>query len=152
MSLSELGGIDGATYSGFVSEIRSWDHARASSDVALQIDWILSGDEDGLSAYWRLNEGRADAAADLGAAGADRVLDATVTWRSTSPSLRRVCPYGKYMDNPNSLTDDGRCGTCPPGFQPNSPTGATGCSLSGDFSEDGGAQCCFPSCTTLRES
>ena len=50
-----------------------------------------------------------------------------------------ACPYGKYMDNPSSLDELGRCGSCGPGFEPNSATGATSCSLctAGKYSVDG---------------
>lgn len=47
-------------FDGPVDEVRIWDHARSQTDIEATRTDILEGTEDGLVAYWQLNEGNGD--------------------------------------------------------------------------------------------
>eukprot|EP00297_Palpitomonas_bilix_P005358 CAMPEP_0113894290 /NCGR_PEP_ID=MMETSP0780_2-20120614/16627_1 /TAXON_ID=652834 /ORGANISM="Palpitomonas bilix" /LENGTH=841 /DNA_ID=CAMNT_0000884797 /DNA_START=14 /DNA_END=2539 /DNA_ORIENTATION=+ /assembly_acc=CAM_ASM_000599 len=47
---------DTSYFAGGIDELRIWDHARTSHELALYRRFLLSGDESGLLAYYRFNE------------------------------------------------------------------------------------------------
>ena len=65
----------GKGFNGYIDEIRLWNRAltNGTNDTANEIkntfDRLLSGDEDGLTAYWRLNDPVTDEAYDLAHSG-----------------------------------------------------------------------------------
>ena len=44
-------------FDGIVDEVRLWDHARGAIDIAATMNCRLDGDETGLLAYWRFDDG-----------------------------------------------------------------------------------------------
>mgnify|MGYP001166170537 CR=1 FL=1 len=44
-------------YNGYMSEVRIWGTARSKNDIQANMNRKLSGNEKGLVAYWKLNEG-----------------------------------------------------------------------------------------------
>lgn len=65
----------GKSFNGYIDEIRLWNRAltNGTNDTANEIkntcDRLLNGDEDGLAAYWRLNDPVMDEAYDLAHSG-----------------------------------------------------------------------------------
>ncbi len=51
-------------YAGAIDEVRIWRVERSAAEIAGATGRQLSGDEPGLAAYWRLDEGTGDVAAD----------------------------------------------------------------------------------------
>jgi len=47
----------GVFYKGLVDELRIWTVARTQSEIQGAMDTVLTGDESGLSGYWRMNLG-----------------------------------------------------------------------------------------------
>ena len=49
--------VKGIELKGYLDEIRVWDVARTADEIADNYTRVLNGDEDGLVAYWRCDEG-----------------------------------------------------------------------------------------------
>lgn len=86
--IDRLGGGSGGTFNwddfeGQAAEIRVWDHARTAEAIQNDKDRRLTGNEPGLIAYWRLDDGQGDRVYNL----ADDRGHGTVagaTWVTTS--------------------------------------------------------------------
>lgn len=59
-SLSDANVTIGKNYKGYVDEIRLWNRALSRADVNQTFNRVLVGNENGLMAYWRLNDGVSD--------------------------------------------------------------------------------------------
>ncbi len=49
-------GVDDDSYTGYMDDIRLWDHARDQGEISSQMSAELSGIEPGLVGYWNFNE------------------------------------------------------------------------------------------------
>lgn len=78
-------------FAGTLDEVRVWNTARTSNDIAAWLYRPLTGTEAGLQAYWRMDEGAGLTASDAGAGGYDASLGAGDPGRSPvwtgSPAL-----------------------------------------------------------------
>jgi hypothetical protein len=50
---------------GAIDEVRIWERARSAEEIGATMDREISGGENGLVGYWRLNEGEGNTTADL---------------------------------------------------------------------------------------
>jgi len=72
-------------YKGYMDEVRIWDIARTQNELQNNINNELTGNESGLTAYWKLNEHNGTVAYD----STDNNSDGTIhgaQWASTYPS------------------------------------------------------------------
>ena len=82
----------GLPYGGLLDEFRIWNIALTASQIQADMNHSLTGNEPGLVAYWRFNEGNGNLTQDAtgGAANAG-LLNASVTWvHSTAPFVPDV--------------------------------------------------------------
>lgn len=56
---------DANFFSGLIDEVRLWSVVRTPDEIAEQMNVMLSGDEEGLEGYWRLDEGEGQVLNDL---------------------------------------------------------------------------------------
>ena len=56
-SLPQSGEIGGATFTGYVDDIRLWNRALSQKEITTNYTRILGGTDDGLILYWPLDEG-----------------------------------------------------------------------------------------------
>lgn len=54
-------------FDGYISEVRVWDYARTESEIKADMSSELTGTEEGLVGYWKLNEGSGTIAYDSSA-------------------------------------------------------------------------------------
>jgi hypothetical protein len=82
----------GLPFGGLLDEFRIWNVARTGDQILMNMNHSLTGNEPGLVAYWRFNEGNGNLTQDAtgGAANAG-LLSASVTWvHSTAPFVPDV--------------------------------------------------------------
>lgn len=68
---------------GEIDEVRVWNTARSSADIAAYWQKELPQGQAGLSAYWQLNDGVGTAAIDSSSGGHSLALNPAVTWTTT---------------------------------------------------------------------
>jgi len=51
-------------FNGQINEVRIWDHIRSQEDIRSNMDQNLTGDENGLIAYWNMNRGQGQSVID----------------------------------------------------------------------------------------
>ena len=69
-----LDGFIGKYYNGLMDEVRVWSVARTAVEIAANMNVKLTGNEPGLVAYWPMDEGTGDLAADFTGKGHDMQL------------------------------------------------------------------------------
>jgi len=69
-----LNGFKGKYYNGLMDEVRVWDSARTAKQIQNNMNKKVSPKAKGLVAYWRMDEGTGDVAADLSSNGHDMQL------------------------------------------------------------------------------
>ena len=74
-------------FNGEIDEVRIWNLARTSSEISSYKDSCLQGDETGLIAYWKLEEGSGTLAADLTLNGNNGTLVNGAIWNDTVPCI-----------------------------------------------------------------
>ncbi|NQW01590.1 MAG: tandem-95 repeat protein, partial [Rhodospirillales bacterium] len=96
--------IDGA-----MSDFRVWNTVRSADDISTNYQTRLNGDEDGLSANWRFNEGSGTVAYDETGAHDATIIDgasAGASWSHANPTqlgsnLARSLDFDGVLDNVN---------------------------------------------------
>lgn len=79
LSPTIMGGYFYGFFDGSIDEVRIWDHARTQQQIANKMNYVLTGYEDGLWGYWRIDEGQGQNVQDLSANDNDAQLgDSTV--------------------------------------------------------------------------
>jgi hypothetical protein len=73
-------------FAGLIDEVRIWNVARSAKEIARSMDKKLSNKSRGLVAYWRLNEGSGQLAADESRNGHDMQLGDGVGADSADPT------------------------------------------------------------------
>jgi len=73
-------------YNGDLDEVRVWNVARSVEQLRATMNVALSGDEEGLVGYWRLDEGEGQTIRDLTGNGNDGILGATDDEENTDPT------------------------------------------------------------------
>ncbi len=74
------------SWRGGIDEVRIWDRVRSPQEIFIDRNRILTGDELGLVAYWRFEEGQGGMAADL-AGRHDGVLSENSGWALAAPDM-----------------------------------------------------------------
>ena len=69
-----LDGFIGKYYNGLMDEVRVWDSARTARQIKNNMNKKVSAKAKGLVAYWRMDEGAGDVAADVSSNGHDMQL------------------------------------------------------------------------------
>jgi hypothetical protein len=116
----------GELFNGVIDDVRIWNYARSAAQMDSTRNFELRGDEDGLAAYWRLNEGYEPstgaprmAAVDASGRGQTATIQGRPSWwwtgdrlvsRSPQEWIRDIqvlinvysCPAG-YLRNPRDL-------------------------------------------------
>ena len=100
------------TFDGIIDEVRIWNIVRTAEEIQANINTYLLGDEPGLAAYWRMDEGSGETILDRSANGNDgTVIDAL--WREgvllnyptavdkTASQVTRPQKYRLYANYPN---------------------------------------------------
>jgi len=72
-------------FTGYIDEIRVWDHARTEEQISSNMNNILAGSEEGLVGYWQLNEGIGQYIQDLTQYGNDGWLGSSESVDSHDP-------------------------------------------------------------------
>src|SRR2546428_73075 len=76
----------GDFFRGEMDEVRIWNVARSATEIRYNLSRALSGNEPGLVAYWRLNEGIGTTALDATTNRLDGTLYGT-TWTNSAVTL-----------------------------------------------------------------
>ncbi len=78
---------DGQFFQGKLDEFRVWDNARNEAQIEGTMMQVLNGDEAGLAAYWKFNEGFGEVVVDNGSQGLNGTLHNSVaaTWSEDIP-------------------------------------------------------------------
>ncbi|HBA86042.1 MAG TPA: hypothetical protein DCZ95_18305 [Verrucomicrobia bacterium] len=90
------------SFAGAVCEIRIWGGARAAGDIADHMNRRLNGGEDGLVAYWPLNEGDGEILMDRSYNGFSAQTEGASDWTADMPELAINYDY----DDPGILKID----------------------------------------------
>lgn len=83
---------DAAYLSGALDEVRIWSGARSAAQIAATMNTPLAGNEPGLLALWRLDEGVGNRAAGLGPQGGAASLSNAPAWVAGAPALSQHLP------------------------------------------------------------
>ncbi|MBT4496131.1 MAG: LamG domain-containing protein, partial [Gemmatimonadetes bacterium] len=75
----------GRFYAGLLDEIRVWDYGRTAEQIGGTMRQTLGGDETGVAAYWRLNEGDGDLVTDSSSGGRSGSIQGGVAWADDIP-------------------------------------------------------------------
>ncbi len=75
----------GLLFVGLMSEVKLWDTARTAAEITQGMSRQLRGDETGLLAYWRLDEGSGTTAADFTVHGYTAILFMPIWSAATAP-------------------------------------------------------------------
>jgi PKD repeat protein len=78
--------VHSATFDGAIDEVRVWDIVRTGDQIRAGMADTLSGAEDGLVAYWRMNEGNGLTAEDLSGDG-NHLSVGDIAWVAGTPFL-----------------------------------------------------------------
>ena len=96
-----VGGGSNTFFSGQIDEVRIWNTFRSHEDVRRDHIRLLAGNETGLQAYWRLNEGVGDFAYDISRTGdvfhkndIHNGSGTPLTWSDQTPSFEQLHPSG----------------------------------------------------------
>jgi hypothetical protein len=76
-----IGGLATAPFGGIVDEVRIWTIARSQAAIQATMNTTLAGDEPGLLAYWRLDEGTGTTAGDS-AGSSEATLVMGAAWQA----------------------------------------------------------------------
>ena len=79
-------GGGGRNWNGTMDDLRLWDRALTSAEIAAGMSGSLSGTEPGLVGYWRFNEGTGTTAGDLSPSNRVATLVNGTAWSSLSSS------------------------------------------------------------------
>jgi hypothetical protein len=80
-------------FNGSIGEIRVWDDARTSTEIANSYDKQLNGDEQGLAGYWTFEEGTGNVANDQSGNGNDASIIGGTHENLTSISMSAGATY-----------------------------------------------------------
>lgn len=97
---TSLEGVGDRMWHGKLAEVRLWNTVRSAADINQNMGRALSGDEGGLVAYWRLNEGSGSAIGDATGNGRDGVLEGgswELEWLMASDLQSRVAGAGQTV-------------------------------------------------------
>ncbi|MEU3064605.1 LamG domain-containing protein [Streptomyces subrutilus] len=89
------GEASGAVLTGVLDEVRIWRRARTAEQIAADFGFRLVGDEPGLAAYYRFDEGTGSTASDQSAGALDATVRGTTAWVTSEapvadhPGIRR---------------------------------------------------------------
>lgn len=98
---------------GLLDEVRIWSTARSENDLLANMKNYLVGDETGLEAYWRMDEGAGDVIQDLTGHGYDAQLGSVAGNDDNDPQwLSKIWPYNLPLDA-KFYTVDERSGKAP---------------------------------------
>ena len=91
-------------FRGAMDQIRIWNSARSGTEIADNLDNTLSGSETGLAAYYQLDEGAGDTAADATANAITATLIGSPAWeRDSAATLAAYASQGTeaayYLSN-----------------------------------------------------
>lgn len=70
-------------FRGLIDEVRVWNVARSAAEIAANLDNELNGDETGLAAYYKFNEGSGAALGDATANALNGVINGGAEWAGT---------------------------------------------------------------------
>lgn len=107
--------IIGGTFNGELDEIRIWNTARTASELLVNKDRILNGNESGLVAYYNMNNGHGLVLEDLTANNLDGILvnmDSTQVWKyntiiaESSRTMAQVVVNSAKSISVNNSTDN----------------------------------------------
>jgi hypothetical protein len=76
-------------FDGLLAEVRVWGTARTQTQIKSGMNQTLTGNEPGLTGYWRFAEGSGTVAADNSGHGFTGTLIGDVTWNKEMPSAFR---------------------------------------------------------------
>jgi len=76
-------------YKGLMDEVRIWNCARSAEEIRSSMNLILTGNEDGLQAYWRMDEGISNFISDQTLNDNDGLMNGESVWNQ---SLRIAVP------------------------------------------------------------
>ena len=76
---------DEHSWDGWIDEVKIWDHVRTQSDIQQSMNSTLTGNENGLIAYWDFNEGEGNILHDKSPNGHDGTINGA-TWSTDVPS------------------------------------------------------------------
>ena len=79
--------VPGRQFSGWIDEVRIWTTARNASEISTNKNRTLTGQEDGLYAYYRFDEGSGTTVRDSGRAGQNGKLMHGPTWTTSTAPL-----------------------------------------------------------------
>ncbi len=82
-----VGAEVGTWFGGQIDEVRIWSVARDSSDIRSSMEDQLTGEEDGLVAYWSLDEGSSGIITDLASGAHYGLFEGGVYWTENSAPL-----------------------------------------------------------------
>ena len=85
-----LGGGYNAPFAGQLDEVRVWNIARPAASIAADVNASLQGNEAGLVAYWKLDEGKGTTAADATGHGYTGNLSSGATWNASGAAIDTV--------------------------------------------------------------
>ncbi|HCN29338.1 MAG TPA: hypothetical protein DIT64_11420, partial [Verrucomicrobiales bacterium] len=71
-------------FRGLIDEVRVWNVARSAAEIAANLDNELNGNEAGLAAYYKFNEGSGAALADATANALNGVINGGAEWAGTA--------------------------------------------------------------------
>lgn len=97
--------VDGQNWSGTIQEVRVWNVERNPVEIARDFDRVLSGDEPGLLAYWRLDDGAGLHALDSSPGGYHGTLLNNPYWLAPACTLPPCVDGDANDDGLVTLTD-----------------------------------------------
>ncbi len=80
-------------FAGDLDEVRIWNTARSASRIQASMNYSLSGNEAGLVAYWRFDEGTGTTTADATGHGLNGTLVAGTTWGDSTAPIHYLQPF-----------------------------------------------------------
>ena len=85
-----LGGGYNSPFAGQLDEVRVWNIARPAVSIAADVNASLQGNETGLFAYWKMDEGKGTTTADATGHGYAGTLSGNVTWNASGAAIDTV--------------------------------------------------------------
>ncbi len=86
-------GVCAGSYNGILDEVRIWSVARSAEQIAESMSGPLSGDEEGLVAWFDFNDGSGQVATDRSGNGWDAVLGSSADDADADPVWVEDAPY-----------------------------------------------------------
>lgn len=93
-------------WAGEIDEVRIWDHVRTQQEIQDNMFRELEGNEDGLAAYWKMDEGSGTTVEDSSGNGWDLTLNGSVNWQ-TGFALFAHSFRGGFTTNGSVANGDG---------------------------------------------